>query len=195
MIGKRAFSLVELIISIVLLGIIATFLYSTVSNLEKTNKIFAGNEKALIKREKVMDMLHEDIFAANTLSLTGFQYTLASMQTKNSLFDIIEPYVTWLVSKDNNTLLRFESTKEFKKINSQNVDYYHVSKVAENCEVFKIYQSKKRDSILIDIKFKDEEPIIYEFVKPFYNENNKSKKSKKAGVNPTHPHSKTTQHQ
>ena len=193
MIDKKAFSLVELIISIVLLAIIATFLYSTVSNLEKTNRIFAANEKALNKREKVIDLLYDDIFTANTLTLSGFEYSLASMQTNNSLFDIAAPYVTWLVSKDKNTLLRFESIKEFKNINSQNVDYYHVSKVGENCEIFKIYQSKKKDSILIHLKFKDEEPLIYEFAKPFFYEHNASKKLNKAGIPPANSRVKSTQ--
>ena len=197
MLDKKAFSLVELIISIVLLGIIATFLYSTVSNLEKTNIIFAANEKALSSREKVIDILYDDIFAANTLTLTGFEHSLVSMQTNNSLFDIEVPYVTWLVSKDKNTMLRFESTKAFKKMNSQNTNYYHVSKVRENCEVFKIYQSKKKDSILIHLKFKDEEPLIYEFSKPLFVENNtsktKSKKSPKKGSNPSP--SKALKHQ
>ena len=181
MIDKKAFTLVELIISIVLLGIIVTFLYSTVSNLEKTNKIFAANEKALSSREKVIDLLYDDIFTANSLTLTGFKNSLASMQTNNSLFDIASPYVTWLVSKEKNTLLRFESTKKFKDIDSQNSDYFHISKVGENCEVFRVYQSKKKENILIHLKSKDEDPIIYEFSKPlFYNQKTKKKIKTKA---------------
>ncbi len=168
MIEKKAFSLVELIISVLLLGIIVTFLYSTVSNLERTNKIFAANEKALSEKEKIVDLLYDDIFTANSLKITGLEYTLTSMQTNNSLFDIAQPYVTWLVSREKNTLLRFESTKKFENINSQNSDYFHISKVGENCEVFKVYQSNKKENILIHIKFKDQTPMIYEFSKPLF---------------------------
>lgn len=167
-IHKKAFSLVELIISVVLLGIIVTFLYSTVSNLEKTNRIFAANEKALSDKEKVVDLLYDDIFTANTLELKGLENSLVSMQTSNSLFDIAKPYVTWLVVKEKNTLLRFESIKEFKNINSQNSDYFHISKVGENCEIFKVYQSNKKENILIHIQFKDTKPMIYEFAKPLF---------------------------
>lgn len=167
-INKKAFSLVELIISIVLLGIIVTFLYSTISNLEKTNRIFASNEKKLSDKEKIVDLLYNDIFTANTLELKGFENSLVSMQTSNSLFDIAKPFVTWLVVRDKNTLLRFESIKEFKNINSQNSDYFHISKVGENCEVFKIYQSHKKENILIHLKFKDQEPMVYEFSKPLF---------------------------
>jgi len=183
MIKRAAFSLVELIISVVLLGIIITFLYSTVSTLQQTNKIFAENEKALSKKEKVIDLLYDDIFAANDLALSGFDYSLVSMQTSNSLYDIAQPYVTWLVSKEKNTLLRFESIKKFKNINSQNSDYYHISKVGEACEVFKIYQSKKKEHILVHLQFKGEEPIIYEFAKPlFVKEVNATKKKQQPKV-------------
>ena len=118
---REAFSLVELIISVVLLGIIITFLYSTVSTLQQTNKIFSKNEKVLNQKEKVIELLYDDLFGANDLKLSGFDYSLASMQTTNSIYNIANPYVTWLVSKENNTLLRFESIKKFENINSQNI--------------------------------------------------------------------------
>ena len=179
MIKRDAFSLVELIISVVLLGIIVTFLYSTVSSLEKTNKIFASNEKQLSQREKVIDVLYDDIFLANSLKIEGLKNSMLSMQTSNSLFDIAHPYVTWFVSHQKDTLLRFDSTIKFQDINSENADYFHISKIGENCEVFKIYQSKKKENILIHIKFKDQDPIVYEFSKPlFVKEVNSSKKAK-----------------
>lgn len=183
MIKRNAFSLVELIISVVLLGIIVTFLYSTVGNLEKTNKIFAENEKKLSEREKVVDVLYDDIFLANSLKIQGVKNSMLSIQTSNSLFDIAHPYVTWLISHQKDTLLRFESTIKFQDINSENAAYFHISKIGENCEVFKIYQSKKKENILIHIKFKDQDPIVYEFSKPLFIKDvnsNKKVKVKKA---------------
>ena len=179
MMQKKAFSLVELIISVILLGIIVTFLYSTVSNLEKNNKIFADNEKELRKREKVIELLYEDIFTANDLNITGFHNSVLYMQTSNSLFDIVDPYVTWLVSKEKNTLLRFESTKKF---NTQNSDYFHISKVGENCETFKIYQSKQKENILIHIQFKDQKPLVFEFAKPLQPKKRPRPKNGQQGV-------------
>ncbi len=184
MINKKAFTLIELIISIILLSIIVMFLYATVSNLERTNKIFAANEKALQEREKVITVLYDDIFTANTLTLKGHDDTLVSMQTKNSLFDIQEPYVTWLVSKEKNTLLRFESIFPFEKMNSDNASYYHISKIGENCELFKVFQSKKKENILLYIQFKDETPIVYEFAKPLFVKDNNQTKNKPAKKEP-----------
>ena len=176
MMNKKAFSLVELIISVVLLGIIATFLYTSVSNLEKNNRIFSKTAKDLETREKVIDLLYNDIFVAKTLKITGNEYSTISMQTKNSLFEISQPYVTWAVSRDKKTLLRFESVKKYDENFTQNSDYFHISKVGENCEVFKIYQSNKKKYALVHIQFKDKQPLIYEFVKPLFQQkvNNKN---------------------
>jgi len=185
--NTRAFSLVELIISVVLLGIIVTFLYSTVSTLEKTNRIFAKNEKMLSQQEEILDTLYDDIFLANTLTLSGLDNSLVSIQTSNSLFNITQPHVTWLVSKQKNTLLRFESIKQFKNMNSQNSDYFHISKIAENCENFKIYQSKTQENILIYIKFKDQKPLIYEFSKPLITQEKKKKKRIRKNSSPKDP--------
>jgi len=166
-VNRRAFTLVELIISIFLLGIIVVFLYQATSSLQKSNEIFYQNEKKLEVGEDIVNMLYKDIFYSNKIEIKGKDSVLLNLKTKNSLFDITMPYVSWFVSKDENTLLRFESIYPFSKMNNQNSYYYHISVVAKECEKFQIYQSKKKKYILIYIKLKNKEPIIYEFYKPF----------------------------
>ena len=179
-VNKKAFSLVELIVSILLLSIIAMFLYSTTSSLQKRNKIFAQKEKLLEKDDKLLDLLYDDIFESNELNISTNEFTILSMHTKNTLYDIDYPYVTWLVYKNDNTLLRFESILPFSKMNIDNNYLYHISKVSKDCEVFKIYQSKKRDKILIDIKFKGKNHLIYELPKPLSIKVHKKKKRSKS---------------
>jgi hypothetical protein len=62
---------------------------------------------------------------------------------------------------------------------SDNNKMYHISKAGEDCERFNIYKSKDQNNILIHIKFKDKEPLVYEFFKPMSvkdtNETNKTK--------------------
>ena len=184
---RKAFSLVEMIISVILLGIIVVFLYETVSNLEQTNRIFSNNENSLSKKERILDLLYEDIFLANSLEIKGTDNSLVSIQTSNTLFDIAQPNVTWLVVREKNTLLRFESTKEFEKMSSDNSDYYHISKVGENCEIFKVYQSNKKENILIHIQFKDQEPMVYEFSKPLFVKEHNTTKVAPANKPPVQP--------
>jgi len=71
-----------------------------------------------------------------------------------------------VLSKEKDTLLRFESTQAFSTMTSDNSNLFHISKVGEDCERFHVYQSKDKNNILLHVKFKDKEPLIYEFFKP-----------------------------
>lgn len=176
--NKKGFTLVELIVSIMLLSIIAIFLYSTVSNLQKQNKMFSKLQHRVQKKEKIIDLLYDDIFESDELNITNKEFSLINIKTKSTIFNISHPYVTWLVSRDKNTLLRFESILPFDRLNSQNSYYYHISKVGENCEKFQIYQSSKKNKILTYIKFKEKKPMIYEFAKPLdYKQKDKNSSS------------------
>lgn len=165
---KKAFTLIELLISIFLLGLIVNFLYTAVANLQKTNVIFGQKSQTMINEQKLSDLLYDDIFLAQTLKIEGLKNSTLEMMTSNSLFDIEHPYVAWVLSKKNDTLLRFESTQKFSLMTSDNTNLFHISKVGENCERFHIYQSKDKNNILIHVKFKDKEPLVYEFFKPMH---------------------------
>ncbi len=163
---KKAFTLVEIIISVILLGIVVTFIYQGLQNTQKSNQIFKQKERELNLQKKISKVLYEDIFMADEIRITGGKkYKSLELTTNNSLFNIIKPKVIWLVSKHNDTLVRVESTK--LPLTYENRFISHLSKVAENCEIFSIYQSRKKDKILFYIKFKDQKPIVYEFFKPF----------------------------
>ena len=189
--NRKAFSLIELIISIALLSIIIFFLYSTTSSLQKRNKIFSKKEDSIEKNEKILNLLYDDIFESNELNISGKEYSVLNLQTKSSIFNIEYPNVTWLVSRNNNTLLRFESKLKFSQMNVDNNSYYHISKVTQGCEKFLIYQSKDKTKILIYIKFQDKDPIIYEIPKPLnIKKAPKKKKPLKGKQNPINPHIK-----
>lgn len=176
---KKAFTLIELLISIFLLGLIVNFLYSAIGNLQKTNMLFNQKSINFQKDQKLLDLIYDDIFLAESLNITGIKNSVIDLRTANSLFDIEQPYVTWLIGKENNTLLRFESTLPFSSMTSDNNKMYHISKAEEDCERFNIYKSKDQNNILIHIKFKNQEPLVYEFFKPMSvkdtNDTNRSK--------------------
>lgn len=163
---KRAFTLIELLISVFLLGLIVNFLYTAVDNLQKTNILFQKRSDSLQTKQKLLDLLYDDLFAAQSVKITGKKNSSVDMMTSNSIFDIEYPYVTWVFSKEDNSLLRFESTKAFSQMTADTAHLYHISKVAGNCERFKLYQSKDLNNILVDIKLTEQEPIVFEFFKP-----------------------------
>lgn len=166
MMKKRAFTLIELLISVFLLGLIVNFLYSAIGNLQKTNILFLEKSSELQNEQKLLDLLYDDIFPSDKLKITGLKNNTLFLVTPNSIFDIEHPNVAWVVSREKNTLLRFESTISFDKLTADNSNLFHISKIGEDCEKFKIYQSKDKNNILIYVKFKDKEPLVYEFFKP-----------------------------
>ncbi|OQX74335.1 MAG: hypothetical protein B6D59_02920 [Campylobacteraceae bacterium 4484_4] len=181
---KRAFTLIEVVISIFLLGITVMFLYGAIDNLQKTNTIFAKNVKQMQQKEEILSLLYNDLFLADTLKLKGVDTSLIELNTTNSLYHIEHPNVAWLVSKEKNTLLRIESVLPFSTMTRENRGYYHVLRIASDCEVFKVYQSKKKDKLLINIKLKDQEPIVYEFFKPLAKRKTEPKKRDPQSQNP-----------
>ncbi len=176
--SRAAFTLIELIISVFLLGLIVYFLYSSVANLQKSNKIFEKKSQSAFVNQKILAMMQKDIFYATKLTINGRQNSFVNMQSANSIFDIDYPYITWLLKPDLKKLVRFESTLPFKDMNAKNSPYFHMSIINKECEKFKIYQSKDKENILIYIKFKNENPLVYEFFKPLKKvESNKTKKA------------------
>lgn len=175
---RSAFTLIELILSIFLLGIIVYFLYASVASLQKSNTIFFKESQRAFYNQKVLSMLQKDLFFATKMQLEGHENTLANLQTHNTMFDINAPYVSWMIKPDLKKLVRFESTLPFTEMNAKNSPSYHMSIIPKKCDKFRIYQSKKRENILIYIKFEGEEPLIYEFYKPMQkiSDQNKTKK-------------------
>jgi len=182
---KRAFTLIELILSIFLLGIIVYFLYSAVANLQKSNRIFSKRSQSAFYDQKVLSMLQKDLFFAHALEIGGHENSLVNLQTNNSLYDIDAPYVTWLVKPDLMKLVRFESTLPFTQMNSKNSPLYHMSIISKKCEKFKVYQSKQKENILIYLKFEGEAPLVYEFYKPMQPVKEQNATKLKSGQRPT----------
>jgi len=164
--SRNAFTLIELIISVFLLGMIVYFLYTSVANLQKSNQIFEKKSQSAFTNQRILAMMQKDIFYATKFSIRGQENSLVDMQSTNSIFDIDYPYVTWLLKPDLKKLVRFESILPFKDMNAKNNPYFHMSIINKECEKYKVYQSKDKENILIYIKFKDENPLVYEFFKP-----------------------------
>ncbi len=162
---KKAFTLVEVIISVILLGLIVTFIYKALENMQTSNQIFKTKSKDLEKEEKIIKLLYEDILEADYIKITGGKkYKAVELKTNSSLYNISKPKVLWFVSNHKSTLVRAESTK--LPLNYENRFLSHITKVKENCETFVVKRSNKKDKILIYIKFKNEKPIVFEFFKP-----------------------------
>ncbi|QOP41713.1 prepilin-type N-terminal cleavage/methylation domain-containing protein [Sulfurimonas marina] len=159
---RKAFTLIELMISIVILSIIMVFLYKSYAELNGQNKIY---KEATDKIEKI-ESIKQTIFLDLSMS---FQETIVILpqdkkidilffQSSHSIHDRINPYIGYIVQ--DKKLYRIESLQVLKAypLDSRiDFDIDYLGKVNN----FRIYPSQKEDSLyLVDVSLKDLERIL-----------------------------------
>ncbi len=138
---RKAFTLVELMISIMLLSLIMTFLYQSVAQLQSSNQQFLARSQTVQKRENLLKLLYNDFMNATSIQWHGERKDsdVILMQTNNSLHDMTQPYVWYKVYKEEKVLRRIESPVE-------NLDFinklFRFDDMIKGVKRFKVYESK-----------------------------------------------------
>jgi prepilin-type N-terminal cleavage/methylation domain-containing protein len=159
---KGAFTLLEVIISIMLLSLVLMALYRSADILRQSNKnLFKHLQHSsdIIKGANTlyMDLLESDGHIT-ILDRKKF-HRLIIENTKHSLYGLYKAQITWLIYKDNNTLLRIEGS-EYKLPLRDNKNVA-IDKVSDNIELFNIYRNKKKSKVLVVLKSSNHEVISF----------------------------------
>ncbi len=165
---RNAFTLVELLVSIALFGLIATFLFGTIDQLRKQQTFFQKKEAILSKKNMILSLMRSDFDRAESVNVsmtTSRDFDTVSITGSNSsLYGVDRPYVVWLVLKDDNALVRLESPVPIKlPILSEERYLVHSDLIEKQCELFRVYDSPKHR--LIYIQFENQSPLIVETFK------------------------------
>ncbi len=169
---KRAFTLLELMISVALISLIFIYLYGAIDSLKFTNEFYQEKNRALSIREKFLTTIYKDIIFAKSSDISFLdkdskEFSILKIDnSKNSLYNIKNPNIIWFVSRKDDTLIRLESKDKIKlPLEEKSIYSIYLDKVVTNCKAFRVYKSSNGNSFMIYLKDNQIKPIIFEFNK------------------------------
>jgi len=176
---RLAFTLIEVLISIVLVGLILPPLYKLITLMQSSNsQIFSYVQKQK-DESKAINTLYLDILSSDgNISITKDDFSrLCIESTNNSLYGLSQAKVCWVVLKEHNTLVRVEGNDYTLPLKLD--DKVEVDKALDNLELFDVYRSK--DGVLVIAKEQNKNPIsfaIYGVYPPQKKKDSKKKRDK-----------------
>lgn len=152
----KAFTLVEILISIAILGILFTFLSKTINTTKHLNKPYIEKSKSINRESKVFILIVKDFseMVGVPSIIYGKKYDIVRIQTKNSIYNIIQPYITYFVSKKDLALIRTESLEKYDiyKKNDIYKEYIYGDILSTNTQSFKVLFKNNFTNILLRAK-------------------------------------------
>ncbi len=159
---RKAFTLIELMISISILSIIMLFLYKTNSSLHKSNIFYKKEVLHIQKEELLKKIIFLDFSVALPKSIMILNQKknedIIFLQSKNSIHRRYNPYIAYIFEKDK--LYRLESLKKFTTYPLDADSKFDIDYLGD-VKSFRVYVSQiiKKD-YLIHIDFKKDEDIL-----------------------------------
>jgi len=147
---RTAFTLMELLISVVLVALLALFLYGALGGSRATNLTMKTHADAEAERLKQYALLYRDCVESYTFAASPTNdkhYQFLQMQTQNSLYDIAAPYVTYYVHAETLKLIRLESALPINlPVSYDDRMHIHADVIATDVTDFNIYTAKKKET-------------------------------------------------
>lgn len=157
---RKAFTLIEMMISVSILSIMMIYLYTTNASVNKSNIFYAKevnklNQLTLKKRVLFLDIslvLYQEYSIVHNDKYEDIFF----LQTTNSLHKRVNPFVAYVVK--NKKLYRLESFKKLIYPFSQD-DKFDIDCFG-NIDHFRVYKQKDKETFLVDLKFTNADKIL-----------------------------------
>ena len=160
---KKAFTLLELIISITLFMIIVVFLYKTLDQTKYSNNLFSNKQEILKQSNHLHNIFLEDIAEASSITIKSDKNknAIVKIVTNNTYHNSYFNNITYLISSSKK-LLRIESSEIFNELAPMNLDFEknsYIDPLLEDIDFFEL-QSSNENYILL-VKQKAKERVFY----------------------------------
>ena len=164
---RRAFTLLEVIISISLFMILLIFLYKTLDQTKLSNSQFLTHTKTVKYQNELNDILLEDILESTSVIDVKFdkdKNTLLRFESSNSYHNSFFSHITYMISS-RNKLIRIESKDKFNlgETAIEFFDYSFVDILLDDIEYFEVKENivNKNKNYVFIIKQKNKERMIF----------------------------------
>ncbi len=159
MVKRKAFTLIEVLISIALMGIVIVALFSSVDLLQNSNEHLLQYLKKSKKVTKATKTLYLDLVSSDgNISIKKDEFSRVCMEeTRNSLYALPSVKVCWLVLKKDKTLVRVEGNAYQLPVGTEarvEVDF-----IMKNVLLFDVYHEE--DKILVLLQQSGKESISF----------------------------------
>ena len=158
---RKAFTLIELMISVTILSIMILFLYRSYASLNFSNKILKKEVVKISEIEQIKKVISLDFLLAKMGSIKPNKREknedFVSFETSHSIHRRYSPFVAYIVK--NEKLYRLESLEKISSYDIPPDGEYEIDYLGA-VNSFRVYKSSKKEAYLIHIDFKKKEDIL-----------------------------------
>lgn len=140
--NKKAFTFIEMLISIVIFTIMITLIYNSFDHSKNTNKFIQNKLTKTDKNKDFWNIVLKDIMESSKIEIKEDynNNSIIYLTTANTYHNPFFNKVIYLITNDHN-LARIESAKNLKEYSINNLTYikdYTIDVILDNIEKFKI---------------------------------------------------------
>jgi len=156
---RKAFTLIEVLISVALLSIVMLGLYSALDMQRSSNKHLYSYLTQAIDADRVVMVLYRDLmYSDGNLTINKGEYDrLCINNTSNSLYGLSRAKVCWLVAKEGQQLLRIEGNGYILPLKHE--QKAAVDKTMKAVSLFDI--TRKKSELLVVLQRASEKPYTF----------------------------------
>ncbi len=157
---KRAFTLIEILVSIILLTIVMLGLYSVLKNQRRSVSAIKHHLDKSLNNDRAIMVLYNDILKSDgNITIINSQLdTICLNSTSNSLYGLDIAKVCWLVLKSENRLIRIEGNSYKLPLGLE--DKVEIDTIVKGVNLFDITKDKK-GNILVIMQYAKNEPYSF----------------------------------